>query len=307
MQHAKDKDLIIWPIDAFDETANSAIKTAHVLKALSKSWEVSIEPVYIMSPGEFNVLPDVWPEWEETYRPEVEKRIASILKKCDLPNLLLPKIILSRSTFTRGLVQTLTDYAQKQSAELIAVATHARRGLTRLFMGSFAETLMLHSRVPILFVNPAIRKVPTKFNEILFPTDFSSASKNNFELATALASRIGTKIVLYHRYPTLFRPGEISEPDSYAQYEKEQMRKCKELGMEWAQVAKLRGVKAQVCIDTEHRMHADAIIEKAKSANARIIAMAPELGPLECIILGSITRQVARAAECPVWVLHSKF
>ncbi len=44
--------------------------------------------------------------------------------------------------------------AQKADADLIALATHGRRGLTRLFLGSVADKVVRGGRLPVLLVRP---------------------------------------------------------------------------------------------------------------------------------------------------------
>jgi nucleotide-binding universal stress UspA family protein len=44
----------------------------------------------------------------------------------------------------------LADYAHENGFDLIAVSTHGRSGFRRMVMGSVAETLLRHSKVPVL-------------------------------------------------------------------------------------------------------------------------------------------------------------
>src|SRR5512134_486089 len=51
-----------------------------------------------------------------------------------------------------GVADTILTQARKLRAELIVMGTHGRRGLTRLVMGSDAETVVREARVPVLLV-----------------------------------------------------------------------------------------------------------------------------------------------------------
>ena len=44
--------------------------------------------------------------------------------------------------------------AQKADADLIALATHGRRGLSRLFLGSVADKVVRGGRLPVLLLRP---------------------------------------------------------------------------------------------------------------------------------------------------------
>jgi nucleotide-binding universal stress UspA family protein len=48
----------------------------------------------------------------------------------------------------------IVDYANKQTADLVAMATHGRSGLRRLLLGSVAEQVIRHSHVPVVLYPP---------------------------------------------------------------------------------------------------------------------------------------------------------
>ena len=52
----------------------------------------------------------------------------------------------------RDMAQELVDYASEQGAELVVLGTHGRSGLMHLLMGSFAETVMRESHLPLLII-----------------------------------------------------------------------------------------------------------------------------------------------------------
>jgi nucleotide-binding universal stress UspA family protein len=65
---------------------------------------------------------------------------------------------------TRGdAASEILDQSQAQGAELVALGTHGRSGLSRWVLGSVAERVLRHARTPILLVRaPAskVREVP---------------------------------------------------------------------------------------------------------------------------------------------------
>jgi nucleotide-binding universal stress UspA family protein len=50
--------------------------------------------------------------------------------------------------------ETITDFAQSNKVDLIAIATHGRSGITRWIFGSVANRLVRSSFVPMLLVKP---------------------------------------------------------------------------------------------------------------------------------------------------------
>lgn len=50
----------------------------------------------------------------------------------------------------------IVEVARQWEADLIVIATHGRRGLTRLLMGSVAETVLRNAPCPVLIVPPKL-------------------------------------------------------------------------------------------------------------------------------------------------------
>ncbi|WP_107860764.1 universal stress protein [Neisseria weaveri] len=62
------------------------------------------------------------------------------------------KHLLVANKGAREMAQELVDYADDQGAELLVLGTHGRTGLMHLLMGSFAETVMRQSHLPLLII-----------------------------------------------------------------------------------------------------------------------------------------------------------
>lgn len=52
----------------------------------------------------------------------------------------------------RDMAQQLVDFAKEKKADLLVLGTHGRTGLMHLLMGSFAETVMRQSTLPLLIL-----------------------------------------------------------------------------------------------------------------------------------------------------------
>ncbi|MDO1510577.1 MULTISPECIES: universal stress protein [unclassified Neisseria] len=62
------------------------------------------------------------------------------------------KHLLVANKGAREMAQELVDYADEQGADLLVLGTHGRSGLMHLLMGSFAETVMRQSHLPLLVI-----------------------------------------------------------------------------------------------------------------------------------------------------------
>lgn len=56
----------------------------------------------------------------------------------------------------REMAQMLVQYADRQGADLIILGTHGRSGLMHLLMGSFAETVMRETHLPLLIIRSEV-------------------------------------------------------------------------------------------------------------------------------------------------------
>jgi universal stress protein A len=54
-----------------------------------------------------------------------------------------------------GAAATVVNLAEEMKAELIVVGTHGRTGLSRLALGSVAESVVLHAHCSVLVVRLA--------------------------------------------------------------------------------------------------------------------------------------------------------
>lgn len=60
--------------------------------------------------------------------------------------------LLVASKGVKEMAQMLVDYAGKQKTDIIILGTHGRSGLMHLLMGSFAETVMRETNLPLLII-----------------------------------------------------------------------------------------------------------------------------------------------------------
>jgi len=49
---------------------------------------------------------------------------------------------------------TILEAAEIEQADLIAMTTHGRTGMLRLLLGSVAEQVVHHSKIPVMLIRP---------------------------------------------------------------------------------------------------------------------------------------------------------
>jgi len=300
---------VLWAVDAFAGEDSFHKKVLAALKAFDSSGDLEIEPVMLLLRDEIMAVDSVMKF--EDYRSSAEKALESFLKKLKHPGLKAGRVIVSDRHSKRHAIRELSGLAQQEKFDMIAMATHARKGLGRFILGSFAETLLLVSTVPVFIVNPKseFKKVKT----ILFPTDLTNASRNAFDQVIAYAQKQNAKVILFHQIPNPVEPligaGMNLLGGSYVPvrrfFDEEKALKTKD-AEEWSKAAKEKKVKVEIHIELRTANIADNILKVAKKYQVSLISMASQVGEVESVLLGSITRQVIRAADCPVWAFHCK-
>jgi nucleotide-binding universal stress UspA family protein len=294
---------ILWAIDAFDrpETQEGVIQT---LKAMSQRTQCEILPLFALSPAQARVSPAYVPLWGDAFKALAEKRMAELLQKSDLPRLSAPEILIEKSDPSlRTSVERVLKKAGERGCDAIAVATHARKGLNRFLLGSFAETLILQSHIPVLAVNPGAH-APQVISKILYPTEFNQAARDEFEHVVRLGLELGAKVTLYYKEPPLGGDPSMVAPVSF-DYLEQQAEVRKEVAQTWVSWAAGLGAKVTAEFDNQPGNVVDALTDYAATEKFDLIAMVSQASRVTAVMLGSVSRQVLRQAPCPVWVQHS--
>lgn len=296
---------VILPVDAFSPDAWRA--TQSVARALA-DWGVGagaeIRLVYAMTPKSTHVPPREFPKWQDYYAGEAEDRLrrlaGSLPGEASRERLVLCAGVRS----TRAAVRTVVEHAVTWGAEMIALSTHARTGVDRLFLGSFAETLLLKSPVPSLVVPPEKAFVPSS-NRVLFPSDLVDVSPDRVARVTALCRATGADLLLYHLEtppfwlltpPGLAAHDEVERAAAYTRGRLQELRQQFEKG----------GVKVSTEIESGGLGGvASAIASAVKRHGASLVVMETRSAKERPVFFGGTARQVVRVAPCPVLTLPS--
>jgi nucleotide-binding universal stress UspA family protein len=144
---------------------------------------------------------------------------------------------------------------------------------------------------------PALLPIRT----ILHPTDFSSRSKNAFELACALARDYGARLVVLHVKPPKFMGGEVHALITVAEEVDHELRE---------ELDKLQPHDA--CTNIERMLkQGDAgteILRTAKEISCDLIVMGTHgRTGLSRLLMGNVAEAVSRKAHCPVITIKHPF
>jgi len=267
-----------------------------------------IEPVAILN-REDAAVGNVLKSSIGRLKTAAERHLTDKLKEMGLTRLAPAKVIFADGSSTSRAVGALLDHAKKTRADLIAISSHSKKGVRRLFLGSFAETLSLQSDIPLLIVNPHQTKTSGKLQTVLFPTDFSPASKDGLLSVCKKLKGRKANVILFHQiemfYQVFAEPFgvPVSVPVTSLA---EEMRQKQTIGKTWCEELRKQGFTSTLMIGKTEKSPADAIVSTAKRCNANLVVMVSQTSKAGSVVLGSVTRQVIRNSPTPVWTVHPR-
>jgi nucleotide-binding universal stress UspA family protein len=94
--------------------------------------------------------------------------------------------------------------AQRERAQLIAMATHGLSGYRKVLLGSTTEIVLRQVTVPVLIAPPSDHGLPapdsltTGFGHVLVPVDFEDESARELRAGAAIARTLGVRLVVLH-------------------------------------------------------------------------------------------------------------
>lgn len=304
---------IIWSIDAFEDKEGLQEKAARILSIFQDRMFAQIEPVFVLTATDLSLPNDYGTEWMCEFQQNLKRHLEEVLLGSGFPHVLTPKILVEPLASTSASIENLLDFAIHEKADMIIVSSHGRKGLDRFFLGSFAESLLVHSPIPVMVIG-AKTSIEADIDRILLPTDFGQNSREAFRRTVTLAQEMGAKVTIFHSVPvpssvvmdTGYYPsvngieGEMVNFDSFMNAQTENQEKRAKAWSDWAQAM---GTECDYIIDATGENIEDQICDAAKTFSSNLIVMEGQSGPIKAALLGSVTRSVVRASPCPVLVL----
>jgi len=295
----------IW-LMAVDPFAGFDLKP--VLKFARQTAERSnaeIHVAYVLAPAGLNWTGEFSGPWFKKYSPVAEQKLDEVLGT-EIPR----KVLLCKESGQRAAARILLGYATRIKADSILISTHARRGLERMALGSFAETLIMMSKVPVIVTNPN-RAVPQSVRRILVPTDLGKGSAKYINAVADYAKQMDAEVVLYYKQPDPLDPiiqqGVYSLGGGWvslqAFVDDELKRKTKEIEKIENQLRK-KNVPVSHVLDSAPGDLIDSIDRAARETNSDMVSVYTQAGAFAASVLGSVARGLVRHSSVPVLVRH---
>lgn len=289
----------IWALEPFNQDQKGIRTLSRWIRQLAPKGKT--EAVFVASPAssQLNTAYEVPREKRYTEYPRklLVQTLEKALGKSASPTV---KILTEGNPSLTAQADRLVSYAEKEKASFIAVMSRSSSGLKRLFLGSFAETLIHRSTLPVLLMNPAVGK-PPPLKRIYFADDFGPRSDSSWRKVLDLAKGSEAEIVLFHMENPAYR---FAYDEGDPEYEREKGRLERRL-VRRAREARDRGLLFKHRVDSSFSDGASTILSAAQKDKADLLVMVARTGRWEAMMGGSITRKVARAARLPVLILKA--
>jgi nucleotide-binding universal stress UspA family protein len=136
-----------------------------------------------------------------------EKRIDEFLNRPYLKGIKITPVIKHFKVFGE-----VNEIAEKHKADLVVMGSHGTDGLKEIFIGSNAEKVVRHSKVPVLVVKDEIKDF--KVSDFVFACDFQNENASALKRALDFAKKLNARFHLVY----INTPGDdfLSNKDIYA-------------------------------------------------------------------------------------------
>lgn len=214
-------------------------------------------------------------------------------------------------------VDKLATLASKKSQyEALVLATHGRTGLSRVLLGSVAEEVLRHARIPVVVLGPACQQgaaAPgTEAPLFVVATDLGPNSHAAEKLALNWGTKLGARGLLVHSlreglHPviqTAFGAGSQSrELESVIAPHRQRARKnLEQRSRAWSRA----GLECAFVLDESHASAQEAVLAAARNSGPALIFAGTHGRTLPGrAFLGSTLREVLLQAKAPVVTVRS--
>lgn len=289
---------LVWAVDTM-EPEEFQKNAQFILGAITRETFCTVWPVHFLT------FPYADPKgtttYEEAYTALAEKRLSALRQKSEVPEMKSGEVFINRKGTIRSAVEMLVEFARGKRAQAIVVSTHSRSAVQTLFLGSFAESLLLNSTIPVITVNPQA-KIRERIGKVLFPTSFGDEYRPSFEKTVELCSTLGADLCAYYKEP--FIP--MMEPSfEFFRYLEEESSNRKMRSAWFRECAVKNRVNLEIRMDEKPGNVADEISAFASEHNFDLIAMVSQANAGDWPRLGSTCRKVVRQSPCAVWTMKT--
>jgi nucleotide-binding universal stress UspA family protein len=290
--------LILCPVD-FSEFS---IRAYHHTLSLAEHYGAKMVALHIVELSRYPYADYVaatgdYAEFSRTLREGGQLRLEAFVKTHS-HHTIQPELVVHEGTAP----DCILSHAEKNSADLIVMGTHGRRGYDRVVLGSVTNRVMRRASCPVLATCEPQHESGTEGHEashvhrldrILFCTDFSENSERALSYAISATDEYGAELTLLHVLEDTRNPSKAAEALATVTQQLDKLIP--------SQIRKALKIKTAVRVGKPYQQ----IIELALESQTDMIVMGVRgRGALDLAVFGSTTYRVLQLGPCPVLAVH---
>ena len=128
-----------------NKAAKAGIALAHALGAKVTAY-YAIEQLQLIYNEGYMMDQKMIDGFEESARAAGQKRVDAIGKMAKAAGVPFASVVTKANTPYQGII----DAAKKRKCDVIFMASHGRRGFSKLIMGSVTQRVLMHSKIPVV-------------------------------------------------------------------------------------------------------------------------------------------------------------
>jgi nucleotide-binding universal stress UspA family protein len=131
-----------------------AHRAAEFAADLARVHGAQVVGLYVIDPFPYIGIGDASAVGLQAYMAEAQtaagRSLDDIRKACEARGVVFEGDTIERNVTYEGILET----AQAEGADLIVMGSHGRKGVQALILGSVAQKVLTHAKVPVLIVKP---------------------------------------------------------------------------------------------------------------------------------------------------------
>lgn len=287
----------IWAIDPYEKKTIPNAKALKIVNRLLGGGFSKVQPIYICPENRLAL-------------DEARNQTQNFILFLEVGETIAPRVYSDPNGNRSEWAERILELARSQNAQVILLTSHGRSSIGAAFLGSFARELLSKSDIPILFINPREPDYEVS-DKVMFATDFSDISKAAFEKFLDFVSGKTSEVILCHvlSYPYDYADAYGMSVTHVGHYMQDQAEWAENQVQRWIKDAKNRNLKVhlQNILSESLSAPALALTSIAEREKVGLIGLVSHVGPLERLVVGSVTRELMSSQKFNLWVCGPKF
>lgn len=276
---------------------------------LAKKLKMEVDLLYVKNTNSLLLSSQQIQSLEESF-DDIAKAAFSHFKKSSVKG----RIHLRAGIPTAEILKFTTISSKTQ---ILLMGTHGKKGLKKMILGSVAEEVLRHTKVPVMILGPAAQSKQTSLKlksgcKGLLLTELSPNSEAAEKFAEDFSQQLGCEITAFHCvgdqimkaraaiYGSAYAP--IDMDNVFTDLTNEASKVINKKSLKW----KSRGLNIQPLLDKKEQSIEKSFLSQVRKDYDFVILGTHGRGNFLSAFLGSTARTVIQTSPVPVFVIRGR-